>query len=593
MNSELRDITLGLKRTLRLINPKEKRLLYFAMITMAITGLLTNLPAIIIGRLVDQIKTAQNYTFIQALPYIIVVFIMLLIREGLIVLRKLIIHNIATQTEKKQSVEVVSHLLKSDLNFLSSQQIGSLHGKVIRSIQGLIRMIKLTFMDFTPAIFGALAAILLALYQKPLIATVMILVIPTSLYIIFKQISSQKGIRVSLLRGKEQIDGTVVEMLSGIEAIRTANTTNYELARIESIAEMLRAREIKHHLSMALFDATKQLNEGIFYILVVSISIYFSTQGIISQGDILVYSLLFVSITNPLREIHRILDQAHEGSILVNDLYELLSQPTDISFDNLYSQKEKSEDPVEILKISNLTFTFPYQSKPILNNLSLTINKGEKIGIVGASGCGKSTLIKILLRLHHGYKGSIQLFGKDLTKLSRTQLAENVAYVPQKPYIFSGTIKDNITYEVKSQNIQTSDESITTAANQANILHEINSTLGGMSGKVTEGGNNLSGGQKQRLAIARLLLKSPDIFIFDEATSALDNSNEKVIQDNLDKLFKHKTMIIIAHRLSTLVNTDRIIVLDEGKIVQQGTFTQLSKRPGLFRTFLKGNSISE
>jgi ATP-binding cassette, subfamily B, bacterial len=585
MNNEISDIILGLKRTIQLINPKEKQLLLIAVITMAFTGLLTNLPAVIIGQLVDQMQLTNTFSFTQALPYILFIFLILIIREGLIVIRKLIIENIATQTEKKQTVDIISHLLKADLNFLSSQQIGSLHGKVIRSIQGLIRMIKLTFMDFTPAIFGALAAILLALYQKPLIATVMILVIPTSLYIIFKQISSQKGIRVSLLRGKEQIDGTVVEMLGGIEAIRTADTTGHELKRIEKIAENLRLKEIKHHLAMAFFDATKQLNEGIFYILVVSTAIFFSTQGIITQGDILVYSILFVSITNPLKEIHRILDQAHEGSILVNDLYELLSQPEDKSFlpTNEVSQELKNQS--HILEIKGLSFSFPNQPNKLLSNISLTVKQGEKIGIVGASGCGKSTLVKILLRLHHGYEGSVHFLDKDLQDLSRKEIAQKIAYVPQKPYIFSGTIKDNIIYEA-SENI--SHQDIINAAKKANIYEEIINNLGGLEGKVSENGSNLSGGQKQRLAIARLILKSPDIFIFDEATSALDNTNEETIQKNINEEFKDKTMIIIAHRLSTLINTDRIIVLDKGDIIQQGSFNHLAKQKGLFKQFLEG-----
>lgn len=585
MNTELTDIKLGIKRTLKLINSQEKKLLLVAVSTMAITGFLTNFPALVIGKLVDQMQQAQNFSFTQAFPFILLVLLTFIIREALIVIRKLIIENIATQTEKKQTIAVVSHLLKSDLAFLSSQQIGSLHGKVIRSIQGLVRMIKLTFMDFTPAVFGALAAICLALYQKPLIATIMILVIPTSLYIIFKQIASQKGIRVSLLRGKEKIDGTVVEMLGGIEAIRTADTTNNELSKIEIIAESLRLKEIKHHLSMAFYDAIKQLNEGFFYILVISTAIYLSTQGLISQGDILVYSILFVSITNPLREIHRILDQAHEGSILVNDLYELLEQPIDQSFNNLekHTNEEESND---LLCIKNVSFTFPNQSTPILKEINLVINKGEKIGIVGASGCGKSTLVKIVLRLLHNYKGTITLSNKNLKSLSRKELANYIAYIPQKPYIFSGTIKENINYESKSS----SEEDIIEAAKLANIYEEIIDKLGGLNGKVTENGNNLSGGQRQRIAIARLILKSPEIFIFDEATSALDNKNEEIIQKNLESKFKNTTMIIIAHRLSTLKNTDRIIVFEKGLIVQEGEYNSLAHKNGLFKEFLEGKT---
>ncbi len=190
-----------------------------------------------------------------------------------------------------------------------------------------------------------------------------------------------------------------------------------------------------------------------------------------------------------------------------------------------------------------------------------------------------------MLRLLHDYSGEIYLFGKDLSSISREDIAEKIAYVPQKTYIFSGTIKDNILYGCTRKNIK--QEEIVEAAKKANIYYEITDSLGGFEGKVTENGNNLSGGQKQRLAIARLILKSPEVFIFDEATSALDNTNEVSIQRNIERLFKNKTMITIAHRLTTLKNSNRILVFDKGKIAQEGTFNQLAKQKGLFQDFLQ------
>ena len=168
--------------------------------------------------------------------------------------------------------------------------------------------------------------------------------------------------------------------------------------------------------------------------------------------------------------------------------------------------------------------------------------------------------------------------------MSRDEIAERIAYVPQKTYIFSGTIRENIVYGCTRKNI--SDKEITAAAKSANLLNEIEHSLGGLNGVVTENGNNLSGGQKQRLAIVRLILKSPKILIFDEATSALDNTNEMAIQRNLEELFKDATTITIAHRLTTLKNCDRILVFDKGSIVQEGTFDKLANAKGLFQNFL-------
>lgn len=582
MNKEFSEIINGFKRTLRLMEKREKIALIFATFLMLITGFLTNLPAVILGRLVDKLTGTANINFSFAIPFLTLIIGIILVREALNVVRKYFVENVATQTDKKQTVSVIEHLLKTDIANINQQQIGSLHGRIFRSIQGMLKIIKLGFLDFFPAFFSALAAIVIALTQKPLLASIMVLVIPVGLFIIVWQVSSQKGIRVALLRGKEKIDGAVVEMLGGIETVRALNTENQEVAKVEEVAEAMRKKEIRHHIFMALFDSGKYLNEGLFYIIVISLSIFLASQGIITKGDILVYSILFLSITGPLREIHRILDEAHESSIKVNDLYDLLNQPRDISF-QVQDGKKLFSNNANAIEISKLSFK--YANSPVLQDINFVIKKGEKIGIVGASGCGKSTLIKILLRLVHGYSGKIEIFGKNLDSIDRKEISEQIAYVPQKTHIFSGTIRENIIYGCQQENI--TDEEIIRVAKLANLYEEIKSSPGGLSGRVAENGNNLSGGQKQRLAIARLILKSPELLILDEATSALDNANEIKIQRNIEQLFKDKTTITIAHRLTTLKNTDRIFVFERGKIVQEGTFDNLANQEGLFRDFLK------
>jgi ATP-binding cassette subfamily B protein len=591
MNKEFNEIILGIKRAIGLLNQKERGNLYLATFLMLLIGFLTNVPAVILGKLVDKLVGNNVLQFNLVTPFIILIIIVILAREALNVVRKLLLENIATQTDKEQTVNVIERLLKADIGgFLYQQQIGSLHGRIFRSMQGLIRILKLTFLEFMPIFFTAFAAIVIALFQKPLLASVMVLVIPSGLYLIVKQVSSQKGIRVALLRGKEQVDGKVVEMLGGIETIRVLNTAHFEVKKVEEITETQRKIEMRHHIYMALFDAAKYLNEGFFYILVIVLSIYFASQGIISKGDVLVYSILFLSITNPLREIHKILDQAHESSIQVNDLYNLLHQPLDISFSEkeIRSNSQKNKGSSVILA-KNLSFSYSDNDKVgILDNISLNIEKGDSIGIAGASGCGKTTFVHILLKLVHEYTGEVNLFGKKLQNIPREEIAKKIAYVPQKPFIFSGTIKENILYGCTRK---VSESELIEAAKNARILGEIQKGLGGFNGKVSENGNNLSGGQRQRLALARVMLQSPELIIFDEATSALDNTNEVIIQQNIERIFKGKTIISVAHRLTTLKNADRILVFDAGRIVQEGDFNSLSKAKGLFQNFLLQRSI--
>lgn len=586
---ELTEISQGFNRTLSFLHKKEKGNLVLATFLMLIAGVLVNLPAVILGKFVDKIIGLENATFSIAIPFLILIIIIIISKELLTVLRKYFIENIATQTEKKLTVKLVGHLLKTDISdFINKYQIGALHGRMFRSIQGLIKLIKLGFLDFFPTFFTAIAALAIAFYQKPALASFMILVIPAGLFIVVKQVASQKGIRVSLLRKKEKIDGKVVEMMGGLETIRVADTTDFETQKVENIAEDLRKIEIKHHIWMAFYDAAKYLNEAFFYVLVISIAIYFSVTGIITKGDILTYSILFMSVIGPLRMIHRILDESHESAIKVGDLNELITQPLDQSFQTRATQKTQKTN--NILEFQNVSFSYAKKKENILTKIDLNIEQGEKIGIAGTSGCGKSTLVKIILRLLHNYSGEILFLGKDLKNISRKEIADKVAYIPQNTYIFSGSIKDNVVYGI-SRKIKEAE--IIKALKQANIYDEVKNKLGGLSGKVAEQGNNLSGGQKQRLALARLILKAPEVLIFDEATSALDNTNESIIQNNLKKIFSNKTIITIAHRLTTLKDSDRILVFDQGKIVQQGKYDGLASQDGLFKDFLEQKEIKK
>lgn len=590
MNTVFNEILLGVKRSIGLLNQNEKKSLLVATFLMLITGILTNGPAIILGELVDQLVGGNVIQFDAVVPFIILLGVVILVREGLTVVLKYLIQNIATQTDKDQTVLVIERLLKVDIGgYLYQQQIGSLYGRIFRSIEGHISLLKLTFLDFMPVFFAALAAIGIAFIEKPLMASAMILVIPTGLVLVVKQVSSQKGIRVALLRKKEEVDGKVVEMLGGIETIRVMNTVRFEVAKVEKSTEERRKIEIKHHIYMALYDAAKSLNEGLFTIVVIVLSIYLASQGLISKGDILVYAILFTNITGPLLEIHRILDEASENSIQVNDLYNILHQPLDISFteqDNTAKTKENRDESA--ISVQNLSFAYQGSDEVItLDGINLTIKNGESIGIAGASGCGKTTFIHILLKLIHGYTGEVSLFDQGLAAISREELAQKIAYVPQKPFVFSGTIKDNILYGCQRT---VTDEDLIEAARNACILDEIQESLGGFDGAISENGNNLSGGQRQRLALARVMLQAPRLIIFDEATSALDNTNEAIIQQNIERIFNQKTIITIAHRLTTLKNADRILVFDAGKIAQEGDFGSLSKTKGLFQDFLQQRS---
>lgn len=230
------------------------------------------------------------------------------------------------------------------------------------------------------------------------------------------------------------------------------------------------------------------------------------------------------------------------------------------------------------IEFTNVKYSYPDGKVDVINSISLKIDAGQKVGLVGHSGAGKSTIVNLLLRFNDVTNGSITISDTDIRDITQSSLRRNIAYVPQEPLLFHRTLRENIAYA----NDQATDEEVRKAAKQANALDFIESLPDGFNTLVGERGIKLSGGQRQRVAIARAILKDAPILILDEATSALDSASEKLIQASLEKLMTSRTSIVIAHRLSTIAKLDRIIVLDNGKIVEDGTHAELLKKKGVY-----------
>ena len=473
------------------------------------------------------------------------------------------------------------------LSYFRKNMTGNIHGRLNRCLDGTIKLEKLLFMDFAPAIFNSIAAIITIFITLPIaLAFPMMLVIPIGVFIVLKQIKSQKGIRVELLNSKSEMDGTIVELINGIEVIRICDSLDFETNRFDNKSEFLRAKEMKHHKAMALYDCLKFINQAIFTVLVIGISTYLATRDVISVGSVLTAYLCFNQLLKPLEELHRIFDEVSECTVLATDFFKMTEIENDFSYLPINS---KSENKVtdEMINMENITFFYPEsEDKIILDNFNIDIEKGIYLGIAGPSGCGKSSLIKSICKLEKAI-GTIIVDNVNLNNLSRKDISKMIALVPQSPFLIAGTIYENITYGIDRE---VSKEEVEEAAKRAYIFDYINGLPEKFDTMVSEGGNNLSGGQRQRIAIARIFLRKPKILILDEATSALDNTSEKHIQEEIEKMKdeNNTTIIAIAHRLTTLKNCDRIIVLNNGHIEEEGKFDELIDKGGMFSDMYYG-----
>ena len=575
------------KSIFALLPRKQKSGFFLILLILAVSAVLSQLTPLAIGYLTDHVLAGQNASFASVAPILVAILVVNIVNELIKVARRLIVEDTATQAEKTARQRAALSLLMAPLSYFRAHMTGNIHGRLNRSLEGTVKLIKLMFMDFAPAVTTGLAAVVTIFTQLPVsVACLVVLVIPVGTFIVLRQIGTQKGIRVELMDTKADMDGAMVELLGGIETIRALDSAQTEGARIEARSEQLRKKEMRHHRAMAFYDCLKFVNEAFFSVLVIGLSVLLASRGAITVGTVLTAYLCFTQLTGPLRELHRILDEFSECVVLANDYFRLSDLPLDFSYQDEGASKARTPRDNSVT-LKDVRFAYP--EKPdqlILNDIVLAIPAGKFIGIAGPSGCGKSSLIKVIDKLEEA-QGEVLLGGVPLDSLSRTVLAENVALVPQTPFLTADTVYHNICYGMKRE---VSPEEVREAARKANIAADIEQLEGGYQFVLAEGGTNLSGGQRQRIALARIFLKKPRILILDEATSALDNTSEKRIQAEIEKMKEEcgTTVLSIAHRLSTLQNCDEIIVMDKGCIVQRGTYRELERAPGLFRDMALG-----
>lgn len=576
-----------LKKIYKLLDTKQKLRFIIIIIIMIVSAGLAQMTPKAIGWLTDDILTKNEISFTKVIPFLILILIVNVVNEMIKIIRRVLVEDTATRTEKKARGMVIKSLLMAPLSYFRKNMTGNIHGRLNRCLDGTIKLEKLLFMDFAPAIFNAIAAIITIFLTLPItLALPMLLVIPIGVFIVLKQINSQKGIRVELLESKSGMDGTIVELINGIEVIRICDSLDFEINRFDDKSEFLREKEMKHHKAMAMYDCLKFINQAVFTVLVIGISTYLATKNVISVGAVLTAYLCFNQLLKPLEELHRIFDEVSECTVLATDFFKMIEIENDFSYMPI-ENKSVNKTTDEIVNMENISFYYSEnEDKLILDNFNIDIEKGMYLGIAGPSGCGKSSLIKSICKLEKA-NGTIIVDDVNINNLTRKDLSKIIALVPQSPFLIAGTIYENITYGIDRE---VSIEEVEEAAKRAYIYDYINGLPDRFDSLISEGGNNLSGGQRQRIAIARIFLRKPKILILDEATSALDNTSEKYIQAEIEKMKKENntTIIAIAHRLTTLKNCDRIIVLNKGKIEEDGKFDDLIEKNGMFSDMYYG-----
>ena len=450
-------------------------------------------------------------------------------------------------------------------------------GNLINSLTGEIRQITMammilsTFITKVETLTVFIITMLLLSWQMTIISILLLALVSVGLSTLLRKVREAS---FEVTSANAQYTSVSLEFIQGIRTVQAFAGQKFERQRChEANSQIVRAM----NKAMVIRALVEPLSEGAGVVMLLGILIagfaYLIPNGYLQSASFLTFLVVLLRITPIIRQLNAIRARLSNLSGSFDNIQQLLRTDDKYYLQDGKTQFSQLKQPIEFVDVD---FGYTPEEEPVLKQISLTIPKGTTVALVGASGAGKSTLADLIPRFYDPTRGKILFDGVDLRQFEINSLRQRVSVVSQNTFIFNATVRDNIAYAMETVN----EADIRTAARQANALEFIEDMPEGFDTQLGDRGIRLSGGQRQRIAIARALLRNPDILILDEATSALDSVSERLIQQSLEKLAAGRTVIAIAHRLSTIMNADKVLVLERGRIVEAGTYQELLQQRG-------------
>lgn len=550
-----------------------KKQMVLLFILSIIASLMGAAPAWLSKRFTDEVLIEQEKS--EFIIVVVGIFVTTVLKVITAYYSNVASNYITEKIKREIKIDIFSHLQKLPISYYKRNKLGDILSKLTVDTTNLGRIGFIIF-EMLKEFLLVLVLTVTLLKIDIMLFLISVVLMPLLIKIVKKYTKKIRNYGRSRQDTTGRVTGFTQEALSGIFVIKAFNKIDYMIAKYseysqEEFEQSYKTTKIKAKVS--------PINEIITTLMVLLVVIYGAYKILvtktISSGDLVSFVTALGLMHQPLKRLISKNNELQDALPSADRVVEIFDEELEKDF---YDKKVDFKERITDISFENLDFKYEDSNDYILKNINLTIKAGEIVAFVGKSGSGKTTLVNILARFYNSTAGKVLINGIDTKNISLTDYREKFAVVPQETFLFSGTIKENISFGK-----DVSDLEVINALKMANAYDFVMEFPDKLETQVGERGTLLSGGQKQRLAIARALIKNPEIMILDEATSALDSESEKLVQDALDILMKDRTTFVIAHRLSTIINADKIVVMENGEIKEIGRHSELLKLNGIYK----------
>lgn len=469
--------------------------------------------------------------------------------------------------------KVIEKVLTYQMAFFSTSnnQAGKLQTRIDRGVESLTRLVQNFFIDILPLFANSIVALIMMFNANFYVGLVGLCIVPIYYYVSQSQAQKLSGARRNIKELRENKSQGILGIIDSIPVIKSFNRESIEESKQMELQTDLTDTQMKTRKISFFFDGLKSFIEQIGVVIIIILTAYFVLIGEMTIGTIMFHVLLFNNVSAPIRQLHRIYDQMNDALIYSEGFFEIL---------NADHQKEKTGTyrPQHInghFELKNVNFTYPGNKQQTLYDINMAIVPDKITALVGLSGAGKSTLINLLDKFYSPDSGQVLLDGIPLEEYDTVYLRENIGLVLQKNHIFNGTIEENIRYGKP----KASHDEVVQAARSSYIHDQIMA----LPQQYETSALALSGGQQQKIAIARMFLKNPPIIFLDEPTASLDAVSTEQIKNSLDAIKQGRTVIIISHSISQIIDADCIHAMKEGRVVESGTHDEIYHQEGVYK----------